>query len=144
MGYTHYSRRAAELPADAFAKAVSDCQKALAHTDIPLAGPMGTGKPVFNGEELAFNGPDKQGCETFRIDRCVVSRDHEPRVFNFCKTNHARYDICVQVALIVFAHHFGEAFLVSSDGNDANWDAARRLCADSLGYGSDFRLIHSR
>lgn len=61
-------------------------------------------------------------------------------VFSFCKTEHMSYDLAVQVALIVFHHHLGQHFRVSSDGADADWAAARRLCQLHLGYGDDFQL----
>ena len=137
MGYTHYWRRAPELPAGTFAAAVNDCQKALPHTGIALAGPLGRGRPVFGPAVIAFNGPGKAGLETFRIDT-AETRGKSPEL-HFCKTNHQPYDLCVQIALIVFAHHFGEAFQVSSDGAEADWASARRLCQEQLGYGDDFR-----
>ena len=133
MGYTNYWCCAPKLPAGAFKAAVSDCQKALEHAGITLAGPIGIGSPVFRPDAVAFNGSERQGLETFAISRSEPPRNR--RELYFCKTNHLPYDLCVQVALIVFAHHIGGAFQVSSDGGDADWDAARRICQEHLGYG---------
>ena len=48
----------------------------------------------------------------------------------YCKTDHAPYDLCVQLALIVLNHHLCDAFLVSSDGKDADWAMARSMCQE--------------
>jgi hypothetical protein len=44
--------------------------------------------------------------------------------------------------LIVFKHHFGEKFLVSSDGDDEPemWVEGKAVCQEVLGYGGDFEL----
>src|ERR1035437_3686219 len=105
MGYTHYWKRAPELPAGAFAAAVNDCQKALPHTGIFLAGPIGKGASVFRTDVIAFNGPGNMGLETFRIDRVELPHKDKRHELYFCKTNHRPSALCVQVALVVFAHH---------------------------------------
>lgn len=112
----------------------------LRHLGVPLAGRDGTGSPIFHAEEIAFNGKTPNDYETFSVARMVTARAGEPRVFHFCKTEQRPYDLCVQAALIVLAHHLGEAITVSSDGDDAAWDTAWAVCQKSLGHGRDFQL----
>ena len=89
-----------------------------------------------------FNGVEGDGHETFVINR--VDDDHMPHheimVFDFCKTAHKPYDLCVTACLIVLKHHFKDDILVHSDGDDPDWEQARKLCDEILGYGDDFRL----
>ena len=138
MGHTNYWNRQSELPAKEFTAAVKDCRKVLKHIAVPLAGRNGTGRPIFHLDEIAFNGATPDEYETFSVPAAV--HDDEPRSFQFCKTAHRPYDICVQAALIVLRHHLGEAIEISSDGDDASWEGARAACQERLGYGGDFRL----
>jgi len=140
MGYTQYWRRPPRLPPGAFGRAVEDCRRVLPETRVPLAGAHGTGPPVFSSDAILFNGVGAASLETFAIRLEEAGRDADRPVFSFCKTERRPYDLAVQVALIVFNHHLGVEFRVSSDGKDADWDAARRLCQQHLGYGADFRL----
>ena len=140
MGYTNYWRRDAELPVKTFAAAIADCKKIVKHLAVPLAGRDGTGKPIFRAELVAFNGRTPREYETFAVERVVSDHDGEQKVFEFCKTNQNAYDLCVQAALIVLKHHLGAAIIVSSDGDDSEWEAARKACQKWLGYGEKFRL----
>ena len=140
MGYTHYWQRSPQLPHDAFGRAVADCQRALPPTHVPLAGANGNGQPRFKSDAIVFNGVGIDAHETFAIRLSEPERSDGRPAFLFCKTEHKPYDLAVQVALIVFKHHLGEAFHVSSDGAEADWDTARELCQHHLGYGADFQL----
>jgi len=139
MGHTNYWERKPELPAKAFAAAVKDCKKIIKYLGIPLGGKDGTGKPIFRADLIEFNGKTPNDYETFAVDR-VVEPEGEPMVFEFCKTEHRPYDICVQAALIVLKHHLGDDITVSSDGHDTDWEAAREKCQAQLGYGGEFKL----
>ena len=112
----------------------------MKHLGVPLAGGDGTGKPIFGAEGIIFNGKTPSDYETFSVARTVTARHDEPKVFEFCKTEHRPYDLCVQAALIVLKHHLGEAIEVSSDGDDAAWATAGVACQKWLGYGMDFKL----
>ena len=140
MGHTNYWTRKPELPTKAFAAAVADCKKIMKHLGIPLGGRNGTGRPIYRADLIEFNGKAPNDYETFAVDQITTSRDGEPMVFDFCKTDHRPYDICVQAALIVLKRHLGAAIIVSSDGGDADWEAAREKCQAHLGYGGEFRL----
>ncbi len=116
-----------------------DCKKITKHLGIPLGGRDGTGKPIFRADLIEFNGRAPDEYETFAVDR-VVQSEAEPMVFEFCKTEHRPYDLCVQATLIVLKHHLGKAINVSSDGSDTDWGVARKKCQTHLGYGGDFKL----
>ena len=141
MGLTHYWKRPSVLPTEAFAKAAEDCRRVLAASEIPLAGMTGKGSPVITSTEIAFNGPDPQGCEPFRIQIYQTPRVPGLAVFSYCKTEKMPYDLCVKSALIVLAHYMGDVLKVMSDIPDDGWQDARRLCMDCLGYGNDFLLF---
>jgi hypothetical protein len=143
VGYTHYWERPPHLPARPFARAVADCQRVLPQTNVPLAGSDGTGPPDLRPDAIIFNGVGTAMYETFdmRLEE-KAPRDGKRLVFSFCKTERRPYDLAVQVALIVFKHHLVRQLRVTSDGDEADWDAARRLCQQYLGYGGDFHLDH--
>ena len=140
MGHTHYWQRPPQLPAPAFGRAVVDCRRVLPETNIPLAGANGTKKPFFRSDAIVFNGVGENAHETFAVRLEEADHGDGRPAFSFCKTEHKPYDLAVQVVLIVFQHHLGKQFGVSSDGDDAEWETARRLCQQVLGYGEDFQL----
>jgi hypothetical protein len=138
MGYTHYWRRKQEFPKRAFLRAVEDCRKVCQATGVPLAGWDGTGAPAFQAEEICFNGQSATGYETFAVPRkCVPTRppDEGGLYFDFCKTANMPYDLAVQCCLLVLQHHFGKQIVISSDGNEADWQRAVETCQRVLGYG---------
>ena len=140
MGWTHNWRRGTELPPATFAAAIRDCRKTLPCTGVSLAGFDGIGQPVLQEEVIVFNGEGRAGCEPFEIHQTGCDRHGRAVFWSFCKTEHQPYDLCVQTALIILNHHLGEAIAVRSDGTDADWAEARRLCQEQLGYGETFRL----
>ncbi|MBE0534542.1 MAG: hypothetical protein IH624_02655 [Phycisphaerae bacterium] len=140
MGWTHYWERDNDLPADAFAKAVTDCRLILAAADVRLAGPHSEGEPVFSRDEIAFNGVERQACEPFCIRTSEQPRRPGRPILSYCKTEHLPYDLCVKCALIILKHHLGDSMKVASDASDPDWDDARNLCQVCLGYGANFRL----
>jgi hypothetical protein len=140
MGYTHYWRRPPRLNPQAFGRALTDCRRILPELQIPLAGSDGRGKPIYRANEIVFNGLGDASYETFAIRLEEPDSGEDQLVFAFCKTARKPYDLAVQVALIVFRHHLGNYFIVSSDGGDPDWEAARQICQKHLGYGDDFRL----
>ncbi len=140
MGMTHYWQRPTELPKEAFRAAVDDCQTLLGSGRIEVAGFDGTGTPLLNDEQIVFNGQAPTACEPFEIAAVEFDRRGRPHIISHCKTEHLPYDLYVKASLIVFAHHLGDVFQVTSDANDAGWDEARSFTEGCLGYGSDFTL----
>ena len=138
MGYTHYWRRPSTIPAASFARAAADFQSLGSVLPVALTGTEGTtGRdgPSITRDAIVFNGRGEDAYETFCVPATLSPRSSG---MGFCKTARKPYDLAVQLALIVLAHHAG--FTVSSDGDDSDWDAARRFCQAHLGYGEDFQL----
>lgn len=77
--------------------------------------------------------------EIHNLDGTVDKPEHPDKCFTFCKTNFRPYDLCVQCCLIVFKEHFGEAFIVTSDGTNEQWQEAGDACQHFLGYGLGFQ-----
>lgn len=140
MGLTHYWQRPPSLPAAPFQKAVADCRLLLGRLNVPLAGPDGTGAPIFNDNSIRFNDTAPANCEPFEIDCNHTGYVREGRGRSFCKTLHAPYDLWVTLALIVLKHHLDHNIDVSSDAHEAEWENARHICVEHLGYGAEFRL----
>ncbi len=63
MGWTHYWRGKPELSADSFQAAITDIQKIISTTEIPLAGSGGQGEPLISSGEIIFNGITESHCE---------------------------------------------------------------------------------
>lgn len=83
--------------------------------------------------------------ETFSIEQHQSLSEYErnegkTKTFNCCKTNYHPYDLAVTMALIIAKHYFGDAIEISSDGESKDWEDARIICQQFLGYGKDFVL----
>lgn len=140
MGWTHYWKRESTLPAEAFEKASKDCKVILTGIDVPLAGPEAEGEPFFSQDKILFNGVNGRSCEPFSIEAVESPRIQGRPVFSFCKTEHLPYDLCVKCALVILKHYLGDQIKVMSDRPDDDWQDARHLCLQHLGYGDDFSL----
>ena len=51
------------------------------------------------------------------------------------------YDIAITCVLLIAKHWLGNQFVVHSNGADAQWSDARRICQKVLGYGDWFGII---
>ena len=122
---------------------MADCQRVLPQLGISLAGAAGTGQSLLASDAVIFNGAGGNAHETLAVYLIESDRGDGRPVFSFCKTAHKPYDLAVQITLIIFHHHLGDIFHVSSDGADAEWATARQLCHHHLGYGEDFRLARN-
>lgn len=86
--------------------------------------------------------------ETFSFTRVLPDKGypysaHDGRpdlFFDCCKTAYRPYDVAVTAFLIVAKKHLGDDIKVSSDGEDAQWYDAKRLCYINLGYGPEFYI----
>lgn len=82
--------------------------------------------------------------ETFRISRVYNPEDWEKpqdgMYFSFCKTAFKPYDLAVIACLIVFKHHFGDEFKVTTDGEDQHWFDGKMVCALVLNYGIGYKV----
>jgi hypothetical protein len=98
------------------------------HKDDPLV--LGAwegegGEPVFNENEIFFNGVGDLSHESFFIGRFP---DPDRREFDFCKTARKPYDLMVCATLSLYWHFFkDDGVKVSSDGDTSDWEPAREL-----------------
>lgn len=135
MGFTRQWYRKPILDSAKFDRAVSDCSLLAAEYGQRLED------TEFSGRKIQFSG----GCEPFEIEsvfqgRIIRDGMRKGLGFEFCKTQRFPYDLLVAACQIVFKHHFGDDFIALSDGEDASYGDARRLCQRTLNYGSDFRM----
>ena len=165
MAYSHYWYRPARLRAQTQARIIKDLKPLFGRLReiVPLAISDGEYLATYESIVLAsgifFNGyakdPDYDGDgshESFvfpwQIDRLSKRSSHDKYSslkFDCCKTARKPYDIAVQTVLIVISHHLntdpaGVGMIVNSDGEDAEWEEARCLVFQVLGYGADFHI----
>ncbi len=139
MGYTHYWYRPKTLDKNKFKAAAEDCKKVcdlLAHEGLLLESEFPSPNPselVRSGDFVYLNGKGDEGYETFLIEQeftLPYSVEKEGKYFAFCKTARRPYDAAVTACLIIFHHHFGDDFIVKSDGTYEEWQE---------GYGAVWR-----
>jgi hypothetical protein len=118
----------------AFAKIAEDIKKTMANLPDPtiIKGGVGEDEPEITPNRIWFNGDASKDLdhETFVIS--LFSMDTfqsfediaEKGTFGFCKTARKPYDFLVCVSLMVFKHHLGADFKVSSDGGLYEWQPA--------------------
>lgn len=140
MGWTHNWQRPTDLPAEGFAVALRDCRRILDVVPVDLAGPDGSGQPILEEDRIEFNGRLPEACEPFRIQVHEHDRRGRNTKWSFCKTEHMPYDLCVQCTLIVLKEHLKDNLTIGSDGSDQDWETAKAVVSEHLGYGADFRL----
>jgi len=62
----------------------------------------------------------------------------------YVKTGFRPYDLAVTAVLLVAKHHLKDQLVIHSNGADAQWADARRLCQKVLGYGDWFGIIEEK
>jgi hypothetical protein len=149
MGYTHYYYRTESLDENIFKEASFDCKEICNlikdEKNINIQYDFDNNKkPVFTKSQVRFNGIDEDGHETFHISPIYKSSykqtNNQGLLFQFCKTARKPYDFNVMCCLIIYKHHFGNEFLVYSDGEMKDWKPAIDFCQKYLNYGQDFQL----
>lgn len=145
MGYTHYwSSKESAFQAHKWVEAVADCEvvaRRLMKDGLELGGPSGEDRAYeFSGARIAFNGRDDEAYESFIVSRFPERRHGRAFSFDFCKTAHRPYDLAVTACLLILKYHLGNAIQVSTDGEGADWAAARELVQDELGYGAEYAI----
>ena len=87
--------------------------------------------------------------ETFSFERLKQVRPYDEADENglygeYVKTGFRPYDIAVTALLLISKHYVRHQFVVHSDGADAQWSDARRICQRVLGYGDWFGIIEEK
>lgn len=116
MGYTHYYTKKREHTNEEWDKFIGECKQL--HKSLPddvlIAGWNGFGKPIFNDEEVSFNGSgDELSHET-----CLIEKESPIDEFNFCKTNRKPYDLMVVAVLLSANKNLGHSFHSDGDLDD--------------------------
>ncbi|MFS0728355.1 hypothetical protein [Paenibacillus sp. 1P07SE] len=141
MGYTHYWYRQKAIDRAVFGQIKRDFGKllpVLEEQGVSLADGMGNGKPVLTATKICFNGTKSESYETFDFSQLLRLRSWEEPAedgtyFQFCKTAERPYDLAVTAFLIIAKHYLKQQLTVSSDGDAADWAAARQICKEHLG-----------
>ena len=84
--------------------------------------------------------------ETFALARSKDLKPHyEPDesglYCEYVKTGFRPYDVAITAALLIAKRHLGDRFIIESNGADAQWLDAKRICQPVLGYGDWFGII---
>ena len=145
MGYTHYLERKEKLPTAKWKPFIEDAKKILDTADCPLThGEIRDGQWFdvdgykADNEVLHFNGKDEDSHETMHISRVYKSESwergqDEPMKFTFCKTARKPYDKYVTAIALLASFHFGKDVKNSSDGEQSDWEAGKKVLEDTLG-----------
>jgi hypothetical protein len=144
MGYTHYWNIADEISRDNWYKFIEDFHKILPNFESTLETQGDQKLQTINGM-VFLNGIGELSHETFCLERVTdttgfTQRDDDGLIFKFCKTAQKPYDIAVCSALIIAKKHFGESIMISSDGDNEEWQESKALCQKILGYGDNLNM----
>ena len=148
MGYTHYWYIADEIGQDSWDKFLVDFRTILPNFESTL-DIQGDQKLQHDKDMIYLNGIGELSHETFCLERITETTAHTQRdddnglIFNFCKTARKPYDIAVCSALIIAKKHFGKSIMISSDGDNEEWQESKALCQKILGYGDDLNMNYS-
>jgi hypothetical protein len=87
--------------------------------------------------------------ETFTLQKSMeLHPGDEPEehglYIEYVKTGFRPYDVAVTATLLIAKRHLGDRFIINSNGADAQWSDARRLCQEVLGYGDWFGIIEKQ
>lgn len=148
MGYTHYWYIADEISQDSWDKFLGDFRTILPEFKNIL-DIQGDQKLEHDKDVIFLNGIGELAHESFLLERVTdisgfTQRDDDDGlIFKFCKTAQKPYDIAVCSALIIAKKHFGESIRISSDGENHDWQEAKTLCENTLGYGEYLNMDYS-
>ena len=148
MGYTHYWYIADEISQDSWDKFLGDFRLILPNFESTL-DIQGDQKLEHDKDVIFLNGIGELAHESFLLERVTdisgfTQRDDDDGlIFKFCKTAQKPYDIAVCSALIIAKKHFGESIVISSDGDNEEWEESKALCQKILGYGDDLNMDYA-
>jgi hypothetical protein len=117
----------------------------------PTAAGIGSNVSAIDGEWFAGSTLQHRTCNgDCSYESVVFEKELQPEswqnpenglYFNFCKTAFRPYDLAVTAFLLIAKHHMQDDILISTDGEQPQWDDARRLCYVHLGYGPEFVVV---
>ena len=147
MGYTHYWYIVDKISQDSWDKFLGDFRTILPEF-TNILDIQGDQKLEHDKDVIFLNGIGELSHESFLLERVAditgfTQRDDDGMIFKFCKTAQKPYDIAVCSALIIAKKHFGESIMISSDGDNEEWQESKALCQKILGYGDDLNMNYS-
>ena len=128
MGYTHYYPSNVKCSLADWEQILADLRRVIDQAGIPLGNADGEGLPSIGGNEICFNGADRDSHEAFQLVHTPYGMDEA------CKTARKPYDAIVCCALMIVRHYVPK-FEVLSDGDAEDWEDAVALCRRVLHYG---------
>lgn len=136
MGYTHYWRNENNNPSEDIRKKIGLTLKTLYQNrdSLFVESPsvlveeydLPNSEPIFDENEIRFNGLSEMGHETFLIDWNALND------FEFCKTNRKPYDFWVISTLLIIKSEAPEALQISSDGDYEEWNSIKNQVVAAL------------
>ncbi|MEE9481792.1 hypothetical protein [Methylobacterium ajmalii] len=132
MGYTHYWTHKKQLTTAEWAEFMTGMYFLYEHAaenGIKLVSEQGeTTPPLATAEVVRFNGLGEEACEDHLVSRkrhrCPYRKPRDPLAFwTFTKTNNNDYDLIVTASLAYLDSIHPEAYVVDSDGTNADWGA---------------------
>jgi hypothetical protein len=142
MVYQHYFSYQSEQVREVWPQMLADAAAilgAVRRHGIRLAGPLGFGGPVTEGEVIAFNGLGCGGGEALLLSldpslQTLSPETSAPFTRGFCKTRGRPYDLAVTAVLLRAWALAPEHVAIGSDGTwHEGWLPARRLVAELFG-----------
>jgi hypothetical protein len=85
--------------------------------------------------------------ETFRLEKLLTSNqtpDENGLHCEYVKTAFRPYDVAVTCILLIAKRQLRDQFVINSNGADAQWSDAKRICQMVLGYGDWFSIMEQR
>jgi len=128
---------------------------AIPYPSIDAEG-IGPSSTAINGDFYRLGVTLKHRCcngsccyETFSFPKALELRpddkpDENGLYGGYVKTGFRPYDVAGTAILLVIKHYLKDRFVIHSNGADAQWADARRLCQQVLGYGDWFGIIEER
>lgn len=147
MAYEHYWRRPRVFCEELFWKFVDDVRQLVARLpdqsrahrkyarcELRVAGPLGTGKPRLEFDQVSFNGHGRRlSHDTFCIERVVTGLKPWKGLYALsCATDRKPYDLLVCASLIALKARF-PTVRVLSDGGPKEWAEAVKLYERAIG-----------
>lgn len=127
MGYTHYWTQNRSFTADEWTGLSTDIAEILKYVENDLGVPLADGggehatRPVFDADDIIFNGLGDDAHETFIIHRKRQKAWEGGRLGgDFCKTARKPYDVAVTACLCYLAS-VTETHVVNSDGRGGDF-----------------------
>lgn len=103
---SRYSFTTCVISEQEFAMLSQKCQTACKSLGVSLAGWDGSGSPIFDSNQICFNGEFPYSGDTFCLSR---SGDYRKIV----ETNGHPYDVAVKCCLGIFKRHFEDRMMVN-------------------------------